>query len=79
MNCRFCQHYHFEGHRQGYCRLFGAIVDGALSMCGVALPPFGKPVKLPLRLRPRLEVEPSGLKHTHSQRHNHQTVTVRLR
>jgi hypothetical protein len=53
MDCRFCQHYHFEGHRQGECVLFEVPVDGYGKMCCLAIPPFVTPLSLPLQLKHR--------------------------
>lgn len=50
MDCRFCQYYHFEGHRQGQCLLLGQPVTGSLPACCLALPPFVSSCQLPIHL-----------------------------
>ena len=49
MDCRFCQHYYFEGRRQGFCLLLGAPVEGASPMCCLAIPPFAAEKERPCR------------------------------
>lgn len=61
MDCRFCQHYHFEGHRQGSCLLLGAPVEGSSPMCCLAIPPFAAEGELSLPLTQQSpELKPMG-------------------
>lgn len=68
MDCRFCQHYQFEGKRGGTCTLFGGGVNGRKATCGFGVHPFTKPIEVTAaQTEPDITDLPPGFKRYPSQ------------